>query len=212
MDPNMNNSAYSLGGKIKNVTPLPNFLLQLQGRWDARRNEGEAVARAHLDRYYEKCASIESAECLATEKYLKSARKDGAAALAAINKNRASISSLPEAVKEEHLWDVKINRDRRAALSSAVNDLESAREHLYDVNETIINGNCILEERVTKIRKKAAAKMEAYVKGLRAGGLTGFAPDTEFLTVAMDKYYSKHSRLDKAIEANAVFPTEEEVM
>lgn len=200
---------YELGRRTKNVTNAPNFCLKIIGRMDAKK--GETVATAHYDRYLEKCVSIENEECLAAEAALKGVRVKGAQELASIAKNSKLLPTMPSAVEENKPWDVLENRRRANAVANAQTAIETGRENLYTINETILNGASILDERISRIRKKASAKLEAYLKGLRAGGLTSFDPEVSFSDKASEMYYGRHKKLDEAIAAAAQVPEFEEV-
>ena len=201
---------YELGQKTKNVTIMPDFILKLIGKLDARKGIG--VAEAHLRRYLDKCESIEHEECLVAEKFLKSTRNDGAQQLAIISKQSKIIPEMPGSVEEKHAWDVLENRRRAQAVSNAHSAVENARARLYEINEKIVNGGTILDERISRIRKRAGAKMDAYLKGLRAGGLHEFDPEIDYSDNPRVLYYEKHRRLDKAIENTAIVPEFEEVV
>lgn len=71
---------YITGKNVKDVTILPNFILKFLGRIDAQ-HKGEDVALAHINRYLERCTSIEDGECLVSEELLKKTRSEGAANL-----------------------------------------------------------------------------------------------------------------------------------
>lgn len=200
----MANKKYELGKRTKSVTHAPNWWLTVAGRIDAKR--GESVAMAHFRRYLEKCASIENEECLAAEAFLKSARARGAQELATLAKITRSLPTMLDFVEEHHSWDVLENERRQKAREAAQAAIENSRSALYDVNETLLNGASILDERISKIRRKASAKMEAYLKGLRKGGLTAFDPEIEFSDRAAELYYGRHQKLDNAI-ANAAAET-----
>ena len=201
---------YELGQKTKNVTIMPDFILKLIGKLDARKGIG--VAEAHLRRYLDKCESIENEECLVAEKFLKSTRNDGAQQLAIISKQSKIIPEMPGSVEEKHAWDVLENRRRAQAVSNAHSAVENARARLYEINEKIVNGGTILDERISRIRKRAGAKMDAYLKGLRAGGLHEFDPEIDYSDNPRVLYYEKHRRLDKEIENTAIVPEFEEVV
>lgn len=201
---------YELGQKTKNVTITPNFALKLIGRLDARKGVG--VAEAHLRRYLDKCESIENEECLTAESFLKTTRNEGAQQLAIISKQSKMIPTMPGSVEETHTWDVLENRRRSQAINNAHSAVENARARLYEINEKIVNGGTILDERISRIRKRAGAKMDAYLKGLRAGGLHDFEPGINYSDKPKTLYYERHKRLDKAIEAAAIIPEFEEVI
>lgn len=200
-------SKYTTGNDIKDVTIMPNFLLKFIGRLDA--HKGEDVALAHVQRYLEKCTSIEDMECLASEAFLKKARSEGAVNLDIIENTSKEIPDMPGDIEAEHTWDVLENRRRASNKARAKDAVKAARSRLYEINEEIINGTSILEQRVAKIRKRAASKIAAYVKGVRAGGITSFEPDVSFSEIVVEKYYRKHKR-DKAIAAVAAVSTYEE--
>lgn len=199
---------YITGRDIKDVTILPNFLLKLIGRLDAHKG-GEDVALAHVQRYLEKCTSIEGMECLASEAFLKKARSEGAVNLDIIENTSKEIPDMPGDIEAEHTWDVLENRRRASNKAKAKDAVKAARSRLYEINEEIINGTSILEQRVSKIRKSAASKISVYIKGVRAGGITSFDPDVSFSEIVVENYYKKHKR-DKAIAAVAAVSTYEE--
>lgn len=200
---------YELGSKTKKVTIMPNFALKLIGKFDAKKGEG--VAEAHLMRYFDKCVSIEAKECLAAESFLKNTRKESARQLAIIKKQKKLIPEMPGKLEERHTWDVLENRRRTSDILNADSAIESARERLYELNENIIHGGAVLDERISRIRKRAGSKMDAYIKGLRAGGLSEYSPEIEFSDKAISFYYSRHQKLDDAIAAAASVPKNEEV-
>ena len=196
-----------INGDTKDVTICPNFILKFIGRIDARK--GKDVALAHIDQYLEKCTSIEDIECLISEEYLKKIRSEGASCLDVIENTSNEIPDMPGNIEAKHSWEVLENRRRANNKIRAKDAVKVARSRLYEINEEIINGTSILDQRITKIRKKAASKIAAYVKGVRAGGLTSFDPDITFSEVVVDKYYKKHKR-DKAIAAVAAVSNYEE--
>lgn len=198
---------YITGENVKDVTILPSFILKLLGRIDA--HKGEDIALAHIDRYLERCTSIEDGECLVSEEFLKKARSEGAANLDIIENTSKEIPDMPGDIEAEHAWEVLENRRRASNKARAKDSVKAARSRLYEINEEIINGTSILDQRVAKIRKRAASKIAAYIKGVRAGGITSFNPDISFSEVVVDKYYKKHKR-DKAIAAVAAVSTYEE--
>lgn len=200
-------SKYITGGNVKDVTILPNFILKFLGRIDA--HKGEDVALAHIDRYLEKCTSIEDGECLISEEFLKKVRSEGAANLNIIENTSKEIPNMPGDIAAEHAWDMLENRRRANNKANAQNSVRAARSRLYEINEEIINGTSILDQRIAKIRKRAASKMAAYIKGVRAGGITSFNPDISFSETVVEKYYKKHKR-DRAIAAVAVISDYEE--
>lgn len=205
----MNNTKrkYIIGSNVKDVTVLPNFILRFLGRIDA--HKGEDVALAHIDRYLETCASIENVECLISEEFLKKARSEGAVNLDIIENTSKEIPDMPDDIEAEHAWDVLENRRRASNKARAKDAVKTARSRLYEINEEIINGTSILDQRVAKIRKRAASKIAAYIKGVRAGGITSFDPDISFSEIVIEKYYKKHKR-DKVIAAVAVVSNYEE--
>lgn len=198
---------YITGRNVKDVTILPNFILKLLGRMDA--HKGKDVALAHIDRYLEKCTSIEDGECLISEEYLKKVRSEGATNLDIIENTSKEISDMPGDIEAVHAWEVFENRKRASNKTRAKDSVKSARSRLYEINEEIINGTSILDQRVAKIRKRTASKIAAYIKGVRAGGITSFDPDVSFSEAVVEKYYKKHKR-DKAIAAVATVSTYEE--
>lgn len=202
-------SKYELGQKTKNVTILPDFVLKITGRLDAKK--GSSVANAHIRCYLNKCVSIENEECLEAAEFLKNIRIEGAQTIAVISKHKKLIPEMPGVIEVKNSWDALENRKRANALYDAMASVENARARLYEVNEQLLNGAAILDERISRIRRKAGVKIDAYIKGLRAGGLTDFDPVIEYSDTAKELYYEKHHALDEAIAAGATVPNFEEV-
>lgn len=201
------NTKYITGSDVKDVTVMPNFILKIIGKIDARK--GEDVAKAHIERYLEKCTSLEDMECLLSEEFLKQPRAEGAANLDIIENTPKEIPEMPGSIDEQHTWDILENRRRASDKERAQKTVKAARSRLYEINEEIINGTSILEQRIAKIRKRATSKIKAYIKGVRAGGIPTFSPNITFSEVYVDKYYKKHKR-DKAIAAVAAVTNYEE--
>lgn len=198
---------YITGKNVKDVTILPNFILKFLGKMDA--HKGEDVALAHINRYLERCISIEDGECLVSEEFLKKARSEGAANLDIIENLSKEIPDMPGDIEAKHAWDILENRRRANNKEMAKGAVKAARSRLYEINEEIINGTSILDQRIAKIRKRAASKIAAYIKGVRAGGIASFDPDISFSDSVVEKYYKKHKR-DKAIAAVAAVSNYEE--
>lgn len=171
--------------------------------------KGESVALAQIDRYLKICESIENEECLTAEAYLKDVRKKGAEELALIAKNSKIVR--PTFVEEHHAWDILSNSRRQKLFTDSQTAIEISRENLYAINETLHNGSAILDERICKIRKKTLSKLKAYTKGLRAGGLS-FNSEVNFSDIASELYYSKHLKLDDAIDSASKVPVFDEVI
>lgn len=198
---------YTAGKNVRDVTILPNCILKQIGKTDARK--GTDVALAHINRYLEKCAAIENDECLASEEFLKRARFAGAANLDIIENTAKETPNMPGAIEAVHTWEVLENRKRANSKANAAAAVREAKSCLYKIHEEIVNGMSILEQRIIKIRKKAATKITAYIEGVRAGGLSSFNPDISFSDAVVEAYYKKHTR-DKDIAAVAAVSSHEE--
>lgn len=198
---------YITGKNVKGVTFLPDFILKLLGRIDA--HKGEDVALAQINRYIERCTFNEHIECLLSEKYLKAARSEGASNLDVIENMSKEILEMPGDIEVQHAWEVLENRRRANNKARAKDAVKTARSRLYDINEEIISGTTILEQRVSKIRKRTTSKIASYIKGVRAGGIPSFEPNISFSDAVIEQYYKKHKR-DKAIAAAAAISNYEE--
>ena len=189
--------SYQTGTKIKSVSNSPVWFLKLIGRIDAKKGEG--VAHAHINRFSDRCTELEALECLTTESYLHETRKNGANALAIIAVNSDTLNNIPKPVEERSDFDIRANARRMAKIASAKEAISEARKDLFEINEKIINGDSILHERIIKTRKKARSKIDAYIKGVRSGGIKSFESQFEFSETALEAYHAKHKRLDDAI-------------
>ena len=70
---------------------------------------------------------------------------------------------------------------------------------MFNVHQNIVNIDTVLEERITKTRKKTNEKINVYISGVRAGKLKDYSADLEFLNDAYEIYKQKHSEDDEKI-------------
>ena len=191
---------------IKHVTWMPCFLLKIQGKLDSRK--GNSVAEARIDKLKDRCAAIENKECLNTEKALFVVRKQAAAALAALSSAKANASRVSEHHNPSNTYEIRENQRLASRKRASENEAASQLTNLYQVREIVTHGDTNLAERILKTRKKALVKIDAYVKGLRAGELPSFEPDLDFCDDASSEYHSRHNEIDNAIRRLASYEKE----
>ncbi len=201
-----NETSYRSGTKIRSVSKVPMWFLKLIGFFDSKRGEG--VAKAHLDKLLDKCTELEALECLTAEEILKDKRQEGANALATLKNSRKNLSKEQEKISGNSPAEIREKLRREKQKESAENAICEAERQLFNINESIINIDSILSERIIKTRKKAATKIDAYIKGLRSGELKDFDTEIHFYETAIETYHNKHDKLDKAINSVATTLTD----
>lgn len=214
----MKMSRYIKGCGVKKVTHLPNFVLKILGRMDARK--GEEVVDAQIKHYLEKCGKIESKECLLVEELLKDTRSEGATTLEVIKASKEEIADNTDSKKGEltgsdggnHTWQIYNNRKRASSKYREKESVKTAKLKLVELNQEIIYGHGKLRDRVNTLRKNTSASVLVYIKGVRLGGISSFDsfnPDTGFSEEIVDSYIERHKSLDDAISAAVAAITEE---
>lgn len=185
------------GKGLKPVTKMPNCLLKLKGKLDSKR--GSTVPNAYIDRLKRKCEAIENKEAIIAENILSNDRKSASIAIYNISEKRKFLDNKPEIKENTSAKAIRENRRRASQISSAEASIESGYATLCNVHQNIINIDTVLDERITKIRKKASEKINVYISGVRSGKLKDYNADFEFLDDAYEIYQQKHSEDDERI-------------
>lgn len=205
----MKSNSLNLKGKMKVVTRAPNWWLTLTGRIDAKR--GESVALAHISGYLDKCSKIEGKEYDAADTLLASTRRDASVALGSLFGVKDEEHQHSAGMGESDVYQIRAEQRRLKREKNAAGEREFHRNKLYQIRPVIIHINTSLSERVHKLRRHTASKIDAYVKGLRKGGLADFEPDLVFSDDAADKYHAENDAIDKAIEKAADYKENHDV-
>lgn len=182
---------------LKPVTRMPDFLLKRKGKIDSKR--GTTVPDAYIDRLIRTCEAIENKEAITAEGILSNDRKASAVAIYNISEKRKFLDNKPEMKENTSAKAIRENRRRTSQINSAESTIESGYTTLFNVYQNIINIDTVLDERITKIRKKASAKINVYISGVRSGKLKDYNADFEFLDDAYEIYIQKHSEGDEKI-------------
>lgn len=196
----MNNVTKFRNGKgLKSVTRMPNCLLKLKGKLDSKR--GSTVADAYIDKLKRKCEAIENVEAITAEGLLSDDRKRSSAAIYNISEKQKFLDNKPEIKENTSAKAIRENRRTAGQISSAKSSIESGYATLFNVYQNIVNIDTVLDERITKNRKKALEKVNVYISGVRSGKLKDYNADFEFLNDAYEIYKQKHSEDDERIRA-----------
>lgn len=196
----MNNVDKFRNGKgLKPVTRMPDCLLKFKGKRDSKR--GSTVADAYIDKLKRKCEAIESVEAITAEGILSDDRKRSSAAIYNISEKQKFLDNKPEMKENTSAKAIRENRRTAGQISSAQSSIESGYTTLFNVYQNIVNIDTVLDERITKNRKKALEKVNVYISGVRSGKLKDYNADFEFLNDAYEIYKMKHSEDDEKIRA-----------
>lgn len=196
----MNNVDKFRNGKgLKPVTRMPNWLLKFKGKLDSKR--GSTVADAYIDKLKRKCEAIENVEAITAEGILSDDRKRSSIAIYNIFEKQRFLDNKPEIKENTSAKTIRENRRTAGQISSAKSSIESGYTTLFNVYQSIVNIDTVLDERITKNRKKALEKVNVYISGVRSGKLKDYNADFEFLNDAYEIYKQKHSEDDERIRA-----------
>ncbi|WP_294823318.1 hypothetical protein [uncultured Eubacterium sp.] len=196
----MNNVDKFRNGKgLKPVTRMPNWLLKFKGKLDSKR--GSTVADAYIDKLKRKCEAIENVEAITAEGILSDDRKRSSIAIYNIFEKQRFLDNKPEIKENTSAKTIRENRRTAGQISSAKSSIESGYTTLFNVYQNIVNIDTVLDERITKNRKKALEKVNVYISGVRSGKLKDYNADFEFLNDAYEIYKQKHSEDDERIRA-----------
>lgn len=196
----MNNVDKFRNGKgLKPVTRMPDCLLKFKGKRDSKR--GGTVADAYIDKLKRKCEAIENVEAITAEGILSDDRKRSSTAIYNISEKQKFLDNKPEIKENTSAKAIRENRRTAGQISSAKSSIESGYTTLFNVYQNIVNIDTVLDERITKNRKKALEKVNVYIAGVRSGKLRDYNADFEFLNDAYEIYKQKHSEDDERIRA-----------
>lgn len=187
------------GKGLKPVTRMPNWLLKFKGKLDSKR--GSTVADAYIDKLKRKCEAIENVEAITAEGILSDDRKRSSIAIYNIFEKQRFLDNKPEIKENTSAKTIRENRRTAGQISSAKSSIESGYTTLFNVYQNIVNIDTVLDERITKNRKKALEKVNVYISGVRSGKLKDYNADFEFLNDAYEIYKQKHSEDDERIRA-----------
>ena len=194
--------------KTKSPTIVPHFALKLKGRIDGKKGIG--TIDSTIEKLYKKEASIEAEECVICENFLTESRKSAAKLLKSIEVAEKQICSLPDEMTGTDFDIVRINRRNTNTKNSAQATISSSIDRLCEINQEIISVETILEERIKKTRDKSAAKIEAYISGVRLS-LSDYSSRSSFDDQAYNIYLKKHEALDSAIRSKVETSNKKEV-
>lgn len=194
---NKKTSRYRIGGNVRKVTRLPGFVIRFKGKLDSRK--GKTVPDAFTDKLVERCGANENIEALYAEDILNSTRTEGSQLLTKLKRDKESLEDVPDALPENSPYDIRQNRRTNSKRESIVSSINNSITKLSEIEETIININSVLDERITKTRRKALAVINMYISGVRSGKLPDYNPIVEFSDDAKEIYDRKHKTGDERI-------------
>ncbi len=189
-------SRWKKGKGIKTVTHMPDFILHIKGKLDAKKL---SLPEAHTEKLLKSLAAIENAETLVAENILTATRNSAIKAICAIEEAK-TVSSDPISSSEPLTEaEIRVTRQQQARRNAVVANAKAAKEILPSLNEAIVTVHSILDERIEKTRKKAHKKLMAYVSGVRKGGKADFNVMFDANNDAREIYHKHHNYLDNLI-------------
>lgn len=188
---------FKAGKGFKPVTRMPNCLLKFKGKLDSKR--GSTVANAYIEKLKRKCETIENIEAITAECILSEDRKRSSVALYSISEKQKFLDNKPGMKDNTSAKAIRENRRTAGQIRSAQALIESGYATLFSAYQNIINIDTVLDERITKNRKKALEKINVYISGVRSGKLKDYQADFKFLNDAYEIYKQKHYEDDERI-------------
>ena len=184
------------------VTGLPNALLRLKGRWDARR--GESVVDAYVEKLRRRQAGIEHGIIEAAEKQLRPLRVAAARTLEAFARLQSKLAEQPAMSGGERDADVRRDRRLREERETARAQLEKTALALQELEQQLRSGDAALSQRIGQTRDRMREKLCVYLMGVRSGRLPHYeAADAED-DHALQDYHAQHAALDRALTAAVI--------
>lgn len=145
----------------------PKAVLPLQGKLDSRK--GPTAASAWVDKTRQRLAVLATQETMAAEKALQKTRQDASGRLAERNRILERLAAaLPPAREENSAAAIRANRrdaEERACLRVA---LASCEEAILEANETLINTQTLLSERIVHLQATVQERISLYIMGVRS--------------------------------------------
>lgn len=188
---------FKKGAGVKPVTYAPLCCLKFKGKLDSKK--GSTVADACIAKYMSKCAANEGREAIMAENILSNDRKEAAVTITVLQEKKTFLNNAPSQNTASDASSIRENRRNSEMIRSAKTAIERCCERLNTINESIINIDTVLDERILKTRKKACQKINAYISGLRAGKLKDYEIELNFCDDARLVYHQKHRFGDEAI-------------
>lgn len=199
------------GKKICKVTGMPNWILKIKGKMDARK--GPEVADAYIEKMYKRLKSFDDLEVRTAENILESSRE-----AAALNINMLSESSRTIATTQIPHSDGSPNgvrgaRSAKGKVASAISASSNSSRSIYSINELITSVNLHLRTRVDQTYLIGLEKCKAYECGVKCRIPDYSIPEFDMNSEIINKYLETHKKLDDAVKAETykcINNTEEE--
>lgn len=183
--------------RIKRISLMPGFLLKFKGKLDSRK--GETIPNAYIHKMLSCCAGIENSEVICAESMLEKERKAAAAAITNITQKKSKLYGIPGEVSEDSPFAVRENNRNKKAKQEILADINHCYEELSIIQEQLIGGQTVLDERVEKTRNLGMRSVNKYIEGVRSGKLPEYDPEITFYDNARFLYLNRHKEGDQKI-------------
>lgn len=183
--------------KIQPVTRVPGIFLRIKGKLDSRRGQG--VCDAYIEKLRSKLSAIESREVTCAENELFDSRKEAAVILTNFSEKKRKLQEIPQETNGISIEEIRADRKNAKKREATKTDIHRALESLASINETIVNVDTILEERIYRARNHTDAKIRMYMEGVRSGKQKDYCMTDPADDLAREAYYQKHQMLDEKI-------------
>lgn len=152
-----------------------------------------------MDKTRQRLAVLTAQETMAAEKALQKTRQDASGRLAERNRTLERLAALPPVREEDSAAAIRANRrdaEERDCLRAALTRCEEA---ILADNETLINSQALLSQRIVHLQAMVQERISLYVMGVRSSReLKAFTcPQPEEEACALDA--SGHEALDNEV-------------
>ncbi len=199
------------GKKIRKVTVIPNWILRIKGRIDAR--NGPEVPDAYVEKMYKKLKSFDDYEVRTAENILKAPREAAALNINTLSESSQTIATTNIPHNDGSARGVRGERTARGKVASAMATSSNSSRSIYSINELIISVNSHLQTRIDQTYLTGLEKCKAYECGVKRKLPDYSIPDFDMNSDAVNKYQATHKVLDDAVKAETykcINNTEEE--
>ena len=187
------------GKKIRKVTLIPNWILKIKGRLDAR--NGPEVPDAYVEKMYKRLKSFDDLEVRTAENILKAPREAAALNINALSESSQTIASTDIPANDGSANGIRNERSARGTLASAKSTFSNSARSIYSINELIVSINSHLRTRIEQTYLIGLEKCKAYECGVKRVIPDYGIPDFDMNSDAVNKYQEMHKTLDDAVKA-----------
>ena len=159
--------------RIKRITLMPGFLLKIKGKLDS--GKGETIPNAYIHKNLnikvtDNEVSLIHDNNMIAKTMLEKERKAAASAITNIAQKKRKLCGIPGEVSEDSdsPFVVRENNRNKKAKQEILADINHCYEELSIIQEQLIGGQTVLDERVEKTRNLGMRSVNKYIEGVQS--------------------------------------------